>query len=169
MAQARTETLAWIEHNALAVRTGPGGVAQQQAEPGLLATVYLHYESRAGDPMLHEHAVISPRVKGPDGRWRNLDSRLLLRDVVVASELFNQRALELACARLGLATEEVEVTPGQRPVMQVIGIDARLRAAFAQRSTAVRNMAESSSTTTGAATAASPLGRPGPGCSGRPP
>nr|WP_244883682.1 MobF family relaxase [Streptomyces zhihengii] len=143
LAQARTETLAWIEHNALAVRTGPGGVAQQQAEPGLLATVYLHYESRAGDPMLHEHAVISPRVKGPDGRWRNLDSRLLLRDVVVASELFNQRALELACARLGLATEEVEVTPGQRPVMQVIGIDARLRAAFAQRSTAVRNMAES--------------------------
>ncbi|MFE1781574.1 MobF family relaxase [Streptomyces sp. NPDC059506] len=143
LAQARTEALAWIEHNALAVRTGPGGVAQQRAEPGLLATVYLHYESRAGDPMLHEHAVISPRVKGPDGRWRNLDSRLLLREVVVASELFNQRTLELACSRLGLATEEVEVTPGQRPVMQIVGIDARLRAAFAQRSRAVRTMAES--------------------------
>ncbi|WP_331725298.1 MobF family relaxase [Streptomyces zaomyceticus] len=143
LAQARSEALAWIENNALAVRTGPGGIAQQRAEPGLLVTVYLHYESRAGDPMLHEHAVISPRVKGPDGRWRNLDSRLLLRDVVVASELFNQRALELACARLGLATEEVEVTPGQRPVMQVVGIDRRLRAAFAQRSHAVRTMAES--------------------------
>ncbi|MYS33446.1 conjugative relaxase-like TrwC/TraI family protein [Streptomyces sp. KhCrAH-43] len=143
LAQARTEALAWIEHNALAVRTGPGGVAQQRAEPGLLAAIHLHYESRAGDPMLHEHAVISPRVKGRDGRWRNLDSRLLLRDVVVASELFNQRALELACARLGLATEEVEVTPGQRPVMQIVGIDARLRAAFAQRSHAVRTMAES--------------------------
>ncbi|EGE39527.1 TrwC relaxase [Streptomyces sp. ACT-1] len=61
LAQARTEALTWIEHKALAVRTGPGGVAQQRAEPGLLATVYLHYESRAGDPMLHEHAVISPR------------------------------------------------------------------------------------------------------------
>ncbi|MGZ2361686.1 relaxase domain-containing protein [Streptomyces sp. 372A] len=143
LAQARTEALAWIEHNALAVRTGPGGVAQHRAEPGLLATVYLHYESRAGDPMLHEHAVISPRVKGPDGRWRNLDSRLLLRDVVAASELFNQRALELACARLGLATEEVEVTPGQRPVMRIVGIDVRLRAAFAQRSQAVRTMADS--------------------------
>ncbi|MEU9553695.1 AAA family ATPase [Streptomyces werraensis] len=54
-----------------------------------------------------------------------------------------QRALELACARLGLATEEVEVTPGQRPVMQIVGIDRRLRAAFAQRSHAVRTMAES--------------------------
>ncbi|MFF8478699.1 MobF family relaxase [Streptomyces sp. NPDC015414] len=143
LAQARSETLAWIEDNALAVRTGPGGVAQLRAEPGLLATVYLHYESRAGDPMLHEHVVISPRVKGPDGRWRNLDSRLLLRDVVAASELFNQRALELVCSRLGLATEEVEVTPGQRPVMHIVGIDRRLRAVFAQRSHAVRTMAES--------------------------
>jgi conjugative relaxase-like TrwC/TraI family protein len=142
LAQARSEALAWLESHALAVRTGPGGVAQQRAEPGLLATVYLHYESRAGDPMVHEHAVISPRVKGPDGRWRNLDSRLLLRDVVVASELFNQRSLELVCSRLGLATEEVEVTPGQRPVMQIVGIDRRLRAAFAQRSHAVRTMAD---------------------------
>ncbi|MFE5407094.1 MobF family relaxase [Streptomyces sp. NPDC056580] len=142
LAQARSETLAWIEDNALAVRTGPGGVAQLRAEPGLLATVYLHYESRAGDPMLHEHVVISPRVKGPDGRWRNLDSRLLLRDVVAASELFNQRALELVCSRLGLATEEVEVTPGQRPVMRIVGIDRRLRAVFAQRSHTVRTMAD---------------------------
>ncbi|MFD5079522.1 MobF family relaxase [Streptomyces sp. NPDC058371] len=142
LAQARSEALAWLEHHALAVRTGPGGVAQQRADPGLLATVYLHYESRAGDPMVHEHAVISPRVKGPDGRWRNLDSRLLLRDVVVASELFNQRSLELVCGRLGLVTHEVEVTPGQRPVMRIAGIDARLRAAFAQRGSAVRTAAD---------------------------
>ncbi|MFG3207376.1 MobF family relaxase [Streptomyces sp. NPDC048192] len=141
-AQARSETLAWLEQNSLAVRTGPGGIAQLRAEPGLLATVYLHYESRAGDPMLHEHAVISPRVRGPDGRWRNLDSRLLLRDVVAASELFNQRSLELACARLHLATEEVEVTPGQRPVMRIAGIDPRLRAVFSRRGGAVRTMAQ---------------------------
>ncbi|MEU6547028.1 hypothetical protein [Streptomyces sp. NPDC046859] len=58
-------------------------------------------------------------MKGPGGRWCTLDSRLLLRDVVAASELFNQRALELVCSALGLATEEVEVTPGQRPVMRM--------------------------------------------------
>ncbi|MFF2205185.1 MobF family relaxase [Streptomyces sp. NPDC058145] len=142
LAQARSETLAWIEHNALAVRTGPGGTAQLRAEPGLLATVYLHYESRAGDPMLHEHVVISPRVQSPDGRWRNLDSRLLLRDAVAASELFNQRSLELVCSRLGLVAEEVEVTAGQRPVMRIAGIDPRLRASFAQRGNAVRTAAD---------------------------
>ncbi|WP_406291613.1 MobF family relaxase [Streptomyces sp. NBC_00624] len=142
LAQARAETVAWLEENALAVRTGPGGIAQQRAVPGLLATVYLHYESRAGDPMLHEHVVISPRVKGPDDRWRNLDSRLLLREVVAASELFNQRALELVCARLGLTAKEVEVTPGQRPVMRIVGIDRRIRSEFSQRATAVRSMAE---------------------------
>ncbi|MFE7328055.1 MobF family relaxase [Streptomyces sp. NPDC057565] len=142
LAQARGETVAWLEENALAVRTGPGGIAQQRAAPGLLATVYLHYESRAGDPMLHEHVVISPRVKGPDDRWRNLDSRLLFREVVAASELFNQRALELVCARLGLTAKEVEVTPGQRPVMRIVGIDSRIRSEFSQRATAVRTMAQ---------------------------
>ncbi|MER5376301.1 MobF family relaxase [Streptomyces sp. NPDC002553] len=142
LAQARAEAVAWLEEHALAVRTGPGGVAQERAEPGLLVTVYLHYESRAGDPMVHEHAVISPRVRGPDGRWRNLDTRLLMREVVVASELFNQRSLELICGRLGLATEEVEVTPGQRPVMRIVGIDQRIRAAFAQRGDAVRSTAD---------------------------
>ncbi|MDX2733626.1 MobF family relaxase, partial [Streptomyces sp. PA03-2a] len=142
LAQARGETVTWLEENALAVRTGPGGIAQQRAVPGLLAAVYLHYESRAGDPMLHEHVVISPRVKGPDDRWRNLDSRLLLREVVAASELFNQRALELVCARLGLTAEEVDVTPGQRPVMRIVGIDRRIRSEFSQRATVVRTMSE---------------------------
>jgi len=142
LAQARAETIRWLEEHALAVRLGAGGAAQRRARPGLLATVYLHYTSRAGDPMLHEHVVISPRVQGPDGRWRNLDSRLLLREVVAASELFNQRALELICARLQLATEAVETTPGRRPVMRLVGIDPRLRAVFARRSTAVRAAAE---------------------------
>ncbi|GAA2447771.1 hypothetical protein GCM10010405_33980 [Streptomyces macrosporus] len=142
LAQARAETIRWLEEHALAVRTGAGGAAQHRARPGLLATVYLHYTSRAGDPMLHEHVVISPRVQGPDGRWRNLDSRLLLRETVAASELFNQRALELICARLELATEAVETTPGRRPVMRLVGIDPRLRAVFARRSTAVRAAAE---------------------------
>ncbi|WP_326581871.1 relaxase domain-containing protein (plasmid) [Actinacidiphila glaucinigra] len=139
---ARAETVAWIENHALAVRSGAGGVVQEQAVPGVLATVYLHYESRAGDPMLHEHVVISPRVQGPDGRWRNLDNRLLYREIVAASELFNQRVLELLCERLGLRTEPVEVTPGQRPVMRIAGIDARLRELFSQRGTAIRITAE---------------------------
>ncbi|MFB7287819.1 MobF family relaxase [Actinacidiphila glaucinigra] len=140
--QARTETIAWIEEHALAVRRGAGGPAQWRARPGVLATVYLHYESRAGDPMLHEHVVISPRVQGPDGKWQNLDDRLLYREIVSASELFNQRALELVCARLGLRTEPVEVTAGQRPVMQVMGIEPRLRQLFSQRGTATRGLAD---------------------------
>lgn len=31
LTQARSETLTWLEHHSLAVRTGPGGVAQQRA------------------------------------------------------------------------------------------------------------------------------------------
>ncbi|MGP4004802.1 MobF family relaxase, partial [Streptomyces sp. 8N706] len=140
--EAIGEALGWLEDNALAVRTGPGGIAQQRAVGGLLCTRFRHYESRAGDPMLHDHAVISSRVKGPDGRWRNLDSRLLFREVVSASELYNQRVRELVCTRLGLRTEPVEVTPGQRPVMKIAGIDPRLRRVFSQRGETVRTTAE---------------------------
>ncbi|WSM88192.1 relaxase domain-containing protein [Actinacidiphila glaucinigra] len=142
LSQARTETVAWIEDHALAVRRGTGGTAQLQARPSVLATVYLHYESRAGDPMLHEHVVISPRVQGPDGKWQNLDARLLYREIVSASELFNQRSLELICERLELRTEPVEVTAGQRPVMQLVGIDVRLRQLFSQRGSAIREVVE---------------------------
>ncbi|MET8680960.1 MobF family relaxase [Streptomyces sp. NPDC004647] len=140
--QAIEEALSWLESNALAVRSGPGGIAQHRAVGGLICARYRHYESRAGDPMLHDHAVISARVKGPDGRWRNLDTRLLFREVVGASELYNQRSLELICARLGLRSEAVEVTPGQRPVMRIAGIDPRLRVLFSQRGSAVRIRAE---------------------------
>ncbi|MEV6013639.1 MobF family relaxase [Streptomyces sp. NPDC051976] len=140
--QAIVETLAYLEDHALAVRTGPGGAAQEKARPGLIVARFRHYASRAGDPMLHDHAVLSTRVQGPDGRWRTLDSRLLLREVVNASELYNQRSLELTCAALGVRTETVEVTPGQRPVMRIAGINPEIRALYDQRGQSVRAVAE---------------------------
>lgn len=43
---------------------------------GLIATAYDHYDSRAGDPHLHTHVVVSNKVRTVlDGKWRSLDSR----------------------------------------------------------------------------------------------
>ena len=54
---------------------GEGAVAQVDVR-GLIATAYDHYDSRAGDPHLHTHVVISNKVQTVlDNKWRSLDSR----------------------------------------------------------------------------------------------
>ena len=57
---------------------GTDGVAQVNTT-GLIAAAFDHRDSRAGDPNLHTHVVISNKVQaiGPDGipRWLALDGR----------------------------------------------------------------------------------------------
>lgn len=66
----------WLEH--VNARRGAGG----QIRMGLsqVEMVELHHErSRALDPHAHRHLWLNAKVLGDDGRWSNLDSRVLLR------------------------------------------------------------------------------------------
>ncbi|MEU4256147.1 MobF family relaxase [Streptomyces fradiae] len=136
--QAIAETLAWIEENALATRTGINGVAQEEVRGGLIAARYRHYDSRRGDPLLHDHVVVANKVRGLDGNWRSIDGKLLFAMGVAASELYNQRVVEELCRRLGVQAEEREVTPGKRPVMAISGLDDDLIEAFSKRAQDIR-------------------------------
>ncbi|MFI1203555.1 MobF family relaxase [Streptomyces sp. NPDC020883] len=136
--QAIAETLAWLEENALAVRTGAGGVAQQDAKPALIVARYRHFDNRHGLPLLHDHAVVANKIQGLDGKWRSLDGRLWFRQIVTASELYNRRVIEEACARLGLRATEVAPTPGRRPVLQIAGIPQKLIRGMSTRDTDIR-------------------------------
>ncbi|SFF74760.1 conjugative relaxase domain-containing protein, TrwC/TraI family [Actinacidiphila alni] len=117
------ETLRWIEQHALATRTGINGIAQEDVAGGLIATRFRHFDNRLGEPLLHDHVVVSNKVRGLDGKWRSLDGKLLYAMGVAASEHYNQRVVELVCRRLGLAAEEREVTAGKRPVIGITGFD----------------------------------------------
>ncbi|NUL44094.1 relaxase domain-containing protein [Cellulosimicrobium funkei] len=87
--QAMNETLAWVESNVLQSRAGHGGVAHVPVN-GLVASQFDHWDSRAGDPQLHTHTVISNRVQRVlDGQWATLDSYTLHRHVVAISETYN--------------------------------------------------------------------------------
>lgn len=87
--QAMNETLAWVEVNVLQSRAGHGGVAHVPVT-GLVASQFDHWDSRAGDPQLHTHTVISNRVQRTlDGQWATLDSYTLHRHVVAISETYN--------------------------------------------------------------------------------
>ncbi len=136
--QAIAETLSWIEEHALATRTGINGVAQEDVRGGIIAARYRHYDSRRGDPLLHDHVVVANKVLGVDGKWRTIDGKLLYAMEVAASEFYNQRVVEEMCRRLGVQAEEREVTPGKRPVVAISGLDDDLIETFSKRAQDIR-------------------------------
>lgn len=89
--RAVAEVVAFMEREVAATRTGAtagdGAVAQVDVT-GLIATAFDHFDSRAGDPHLHTHVVISNKAKTVlDGKWRSLDGRPMHAAVVALSEL----------------------------------------------------------------------------------
>lgn len=68
---ATGEALSWLEERACVVRRGRGGVVEQ-AGGGFVAAAFRHRTSRAGDPQLHTHVVVSNMAQGPEGRWTAL-------------------------------------------------------------------------------------------------
>lgn len=99
--------LKWAEDNIIQSRAGDGGVVKTPVE-GLLASLFDHADSRAGDPQLHTHAVISNRVRrASDGAWVTLDSYTLHRWVVAVSEMYNATVYDNLAHSIG-------AVPGQR-------------------------------------------------------
>ena len=136
---AISDTVGYLEREAIATRAGTNGVAQIDVEGGLIATRFRHYDSRNGDPQLHDHLVVANKVKGIDGKWRTIDSKLLHRQGVAASEFYNQRVMDRVSDALDVTTELRQVTPGKRPVVEIAGVDERLTVAFSSRSAGIKD------------------------------
>lgn len=127
--EAINQTLAWLEAEVVQARSGHGGVAHVDVR-GLIGTSFDHWESRAGDPQLHTHAVIANRVqRKEDGQWVTLDSYTLHRHVVAASEMYNGLLFDEVQRRTGAVAEQrggqIQVTlPGvDSPNAEVITVD----------------------------------------------
>jgi conjugative relaxase-like TrwC/TraI family protein len=131
--EAIEETMAFLEKEATFTRRGRNGVRQEDVEGGLVYTTFRHYDSRNGDPQLHDHVVVSNKVKGADGKWSSLDGRLLYQFNVAASEHYNRTVLEKVCARLGVGVTERKVS-GDRPVIEIAGVDVAAIEAGSSRS-----------------------------------
>ena len=65
--------LAYLDAHIALSRRGTDGV-EQVGSAGLVAAVFDHRSSRAGDPQLHTHALLLNKVQCSDGRWRTLDA-----------------------------------------------------------------------------------------------
>jgi conjugative relaxase-like TrwC/TraI family protein len=131
--EAIDETMQFLEREATFTRRGRNGVRQEDVDGGLIYTKFRHYDSRNGDPQLHDHVVVSNKVLGADGKWSSLDGRLLYQFNVAASEHYNRAVMEKICARLGVGLIERKVG-GDRPVIEIAGVDvAAIEAASSRR------------------------------------
>lgn len=137
--KAIQETLSYLEREAIATRSGVNGVAQVDVKSGLIATKFRHYDSRNGDPQLHDHVVLANKVQGADGKWRTIDGSLLYKMNVASSEFYNQRVMGHIQTDLGVQVVEREVTPGKRPVLEIDGVDQRLTRLQSSRSEDIKN------------------------------
>lgn len=103
--QAMLETVEWVEANVIQSRAGHGGVAHVDVA-GVIASAFDHWDSRAGDPQLHTHLVISNRVQRvSDQSWVTLDSYTLHRHVVAISEMYNSLLFDRLAEAAGTVAE----------------------------------------------------------------
>jgi conjugative relaxase-like TrwC/TraI family protein len=139
--RAVTDALTFLEEHAAFSRTGSDGIAQVDTT-GLIAAVFDHRDSRAGDPNLHTHVAVSNKVHavGADGigRWLALDGTPLYRAAVAASELYNTRLEAHLITAVGVRFTDTSTGEG-RPIREIDGIPPQLLQRWSSRRTAIEH------------------------------
>lgn len=130
---AISDVVKFLEEQVIMTRRGAGGVRQIDIDGGLIATKFRHWDSRSGDPNLHDHLVISNRVKGSDGQWSAIDGRTLYAWNVAASELYNAKLAEHLEQTLGLVCVPDATKSELSPVMEIAGFNREMVERFSNR------------------------------------
>jgi conjugative relaxase-like TrwC/TraI family protein len=135
---AVADVLDFFEREVAATRTGvadhDGAVAQVDVA-GVAAVAYDHYDSRAGDPQLHTHLVVSGKVPTLlDGRWRSLDSRPVHASVTGLSAHYNAVLADRLARDLGIEWELRERGADRNPQWEIAGVPDELIRNFSSRS-----------------------------------
>lgn len=130
--RAIQDVIRHLEKNVVMTRRGRNGVRQIDTAGGVIGTKYRHWDSRAGDPNLHDHVVIANRVRGVDGQWSSIDGRMIYAYGVEASELYNSLVQQYVTELTGLQFEARSLN-GKKPVHEIVGIDDEMVRAFASR------------------------------------
>ncbi|HEX2893286.1 MAG TPA: MobF family relaxase [Marmoricola sp.] len=135
---AVAETIDFLEREVMATRGGTrgprGGVAQLDVT-GVIATAFDHYDSRANDPHLHTHVVISNRVRATrDGQWRTIDGVPLHTWTVATSELHEAIFSDHLTRALGVDWERRPRGHDRNPAWEITGVPQSLVEHFSSRS-----------------------------------
>ncbi len=113
-------------------RRGAGGV-ETVAVDGFVAAAFRHRTSRADDPLLHTHVLVTNLARTcDDGIWRTLDSRKLYAHAKTAGVLYQAHLRHELTRRLGVAWQ-----PVVNGHADIDGVDRDLIETFSQRRTAI--------------------------------
>lgn len=130
---AVAETLALLEKRVAASRTGHGGI-EQKAVVGIAAAAYDHWDSRANDPQLHTHVVVSNKVKtADDGVWRALDAKPLFDATVALSAHYDATLRDRLTGTFGLAWEKRDRPAGKYSQWELVAVPDNLISEFSSR------------------------------------
>ncbi|MHB8335583.1 MAG: MobF family relaxase [Acidimicrobiales bacterium] len=135
--QAIAEVLSYAEREVFRSRSGQQGCVEEDVV-GVVAASFTHFDSRDGDPQLHDHVVVLNRAQArSDGVWRTLDSRGLFASTVMLSEMHQGVLSDLLTAELGWDWEAHARRSSPAPKWEVAGVSERLMEEFSQRTTAI--------------------------------
>ncbi len=133
------QVLAFFEREVAGTRVGAdsgNGLVARVDIVGVAVTAYDHYDSRAGDPQLHTHVVVSNKARtATDGKWRTLDGQPIHASVVALSEYYNAVLADRLTAVLGVGWDRRR-RPGidRSDKWEISGVSEALVAEFASRS-----------------------------------
>jgi conjugative relaxase-like TrwC/TraI family protein len=134
---AVAELVEFLEREVATTRvgaTGPDGAVAHVDVAGVSAAAFDHYDSRAGDPQLHTHVVISNKVfTVQDSTWRTLAGRPMHTAVVAISELYNAALADRLTRNLGVGWEARDRGRDRNPAWEVTTVPDELIAEFSTR------------------------------------
>jgi conjugative relaxase-like TrwC/TraI family protein len=126
--------LDYAQREVFRVRAGTNGIVVDETN-GVVAAAFTHFDSRSGDPQLHDHVVVMNRAQSArDGTWRTLDSRAIFAATVELSELHQGVLADLLCQRLGWDFDARLRRHSPVPKWEVKGVSDGLIAEFSRRS-----------------------------------
>ena len=129
---AVTAALAHLERFGSTTRVRADGRRLHPDSQGLMIATFRQTTSRADDPQLHTHAVVSAKVQTVDGRWLALDARYLKRYQRMLGGLYQSVLRSELVDRLGVAWGPI--VNGQA---EIAGMPAELLETFSKRSSQV--------------------------------
>ncbi len=98
-----------------------------------MAVGFDHWDTRAGDPNLHTHLVISNKVQGLDGVWRTVDAKGLYAATVAISEIYDVIVADKIATATG-ASWSVQNRHERSALFEIDGVEPQMLAEFSQRS-----------------------------------
>ena len=129
---AVTAALAHLERFGSTTRIRRDGGRLHPDTQGLTMAVFRQTTSRADDPQIHTHAVISAKVQTADGRWMALDARYLKKHQRMLGGLYQSVLRNELTHRLG-----VEWGPIVNGQAEIAGVPKDLLAVFSKRAAVI--------------------------------